>query len=106
MSISTMICFAQLSPYVIYWHFQSQGWQAPVFSVNDLPVVDKLFWQADYFLDIEVDPQSPYARTGDWLERRWLEIGPAMLKAKYVRLVAAKDFSDVGLTAKIYQRNK
>jgi hypothetical protein len=105
-SISTMISFAELSPYVIYWHFQGQGWQAPVYSVNDLPIVDKYFWLSDYFLDVEVDTQSPYARTGDWLERRWLEIGPAMLKGKYIKLIATKKFLDLGLTAKIYKREK
>ncbi|MBI5399102.1 glycosyltransferase family 39 protein [Candidatus Saganbacteria bacterium] len=105
-SISTMISFAELSPYVIYWHFQGQGWLAPVFSINDLPLVKNNFWQSDYFLDIEVDSQSPYARAGDWLERRWLEIGPAMLKGKYIKLAAAKEFPDLGLTAKIYKREK
>jgi hypothetical protein len=103
-SISTLISFAELSPYVIYWHFH--GWEAPVYSVNDWPIVNRYFWSSDYFLDLQVSPGSPYSASADWLEKRWNEIGPVLLKGGYIRLVASKEFADLGLTANIYKREK
>ena len=101
-SISTFISYAQLSPYVVYWHFS--GWMAPVFTVNDFPVVQRYFWRADYFLDLQAAPDSPYY--ADWLERRWDKVGPMLLKGGYITLAASKEFTDLGLTANIYKREK
>ena len=99
-SIATFISYHELSPYVIYWHFHD--WQASVFSNNDAPLVGKYFWQADYFLDLQAAPDSPYYP--EWLEKKWNEIGPKLLQGGYIKLAAAKEFKDLGLTANIYQR--
>uniref|UniRef100_A0A7V3J9G4 Glycosyltransferase RgtA/B/C/D-like domain-containing protein n=1 Tax=candidate division CPR3 bacterium TaxID=2268181 RepID=A0A7V3J9G4_UNCC3 len=101
-SISTMVSFNQLSPYVIYWHFHD--WQAPVLTVNDLGFNPKYFWNAEYFFDLQPSLESPYY--GDWLEKRWNEFAPILLKGNYIKLVTAKEFPDLGLIAKIYKREK
>lgn len=101
-SISTMISYEQISPYVIYWHFHD--WAAPVMSVNDLGFNPRYFWMADYFLDIQAQEDSPYY--SDWLEKRWNDVGKVLLREGIIRLAARKDFPDLGLTAKIYKREK
>jgi hypothetical protein len=101
-SISTMISFNELSPYVIYWHFHD--WGAPVMSLNDMGFNPRYFWMADYFLDIQVAEDSPYYT--DWLERRWNDVSKMLLKEGGIRLASKKEFADIGLTAKIYKREK
>jgi hypothetical protein len=101
-SISTMISLNQLSPYVIYWHFHN--WAAPVLSVNDLAFNHRYFWSADYFLDLDVSKESPL--DADVIERRWDQIEKKLLKDGYIKLVASKEFADLGLTAQIYKREK
>lgn len=101
-SIATFISYHELSPYVVYWHFQ--GWQAPVFTGNDAPIIGKYFWMTDYFLGLQPAPDSPYAV--EQLDMGWDQIGPKLLKGGYIRLVASKEFADLGLTANIYKREK
>jgi len=101
-SISTMISYAEISPYVIYWHFQ--GWGAPVMSVNDLGFNPRYFWMADNFLDIQASDNSPYYN--DWLDKRWNDVSKVLLKEGAIRMAAKKEFADLGLTAKIYKKEK
>jgi hypothetical protein len=101
-SISTMISFHEISPYVIYWHFH--GWGAPVLSVNDMEMNQRYFWNSDYFLDLQVSENSPYFI--ELLEKRWDQIGKLLSREGIIRLVAKKEFTDLGLTAKIYKREK
>lgn len=101
-SISTMISFNEVSPYVIYWHFHD--WGAYVMSVNDLGVNPQYFWLSDYFLDLEPSVDSPYYP--DWLERRWSDVGRVLLREGAIKLAAKKEFTDLGLTARIYKRQK
>ena len=101
-SISTMISYAEISPYVIYWHFQ--GWGAPVMSVNDLGSNPRYFWMADNFLDIQASDNSPYY--SDLIDKRWNDVSKVLLKEGVIRLAAKKEFADIGLTAKIYKREK
>ena len=101
-SISTMISYAQISPYVIYWHFN--GWGASVLSVNDLGYNPGAFWSADYFIDIQATEDSPYY--ADWIEKRWDQISKVLLNDQAIRLEKQKEFADLGLTAKIYKREK
>jgi hypothetical protein len=101
-SISTMISFNELSPYVIYWHFHD--WGAPVMSVNDLGFNPRYFWMADYFLDIQASDDSPYY--SDLLDKKWNDVSNVLLKEGVIRMAAKKEFSDLGLTAKIYKREK
>ena len=101
-SISTTISMNTLSPYVIYWHFYD--WGAPVLSANDLAFNSRYFWAADYFLDLEVSTGSPYYEGPS--ENRWAVIEKALLKDGYIKLVASKEFDDLGVTAEIYKREK
>jgi len=101
-SISTMISLHEISPYVIYWHFH--GWGASVLSVNDLGLNSRYFWMADYFLDLQVSENSPYSI--ELLEKRWDEVGKMLSSKGIIRLVAKKEFTDLGLTAKIYRKEK
>jgi len=101
-SISTMISYAEISPYVIYWHFQ--GWGAPVMSVNDLGFNPRYFWIADNFLDIQASEDSPYH--SDMLDKRWNDVSKVLLKEGIIRMAAKKEFTDLGLTARIYKREK
>lgn len=73
-------------------------------SVNDLGFNPRYFWMADYFLDIQAQEDSPYY--SDWLEKRWNDVGKVLLREGIIRLAARKDFPDLGLTAKIYKREK
>jgi hypothetical protein len=98
-SIATMISSNHLSPYVIYWHFH--GWQAPVFSANDLAMNQQEFCSADYFLDLKAAPDSLYAA-----DFQTHPIIPALVKAGIIKLVGQKEFPDLGLTALIYHREK
>ena len=101
-SISTLISYDDLAPYVFYWHFHS--WGARVFTANDFPYVKRYFWASDYFLDLQPAPDSPYYT--NWLEKRWNKFAPLLLRDGYIKLVKAKEFSDLGLTANIYKRLK
>ncbi|MFH1710373.1 MAG: glycosyltransferase family 39 protein [bacterium] len=101
-SISTMISYAEISPYVIYWHFR--GWGATVMSVNDLGFNPKHFWMADNFIDIQVSEDSPYYSDG--LDKRWNDVSKVLLREGVIKLAAKKEFADLGLTAKIYKREK
>jgi len=101
-SISTMISYAELSPYVIYWHFHD--WKAPVLSVNDLGYNPQYFWTTDYFLDVQATEPSPYS--SDQYEKRWNDVSKVLLKEKLIILTAKKEFADLGLTAKIYKRER
>lgn len=101
-SISTMISFAQISPYVIYWHFHD--WKANVLTVNDLGFNPQYFWISDYFLDIQPSEDSPYYL--DWLDKRWNEVSKVLLRDGLIRLTAKKEFADLGLTANIYKRER
>jgi hypothetical protein len=101
-SISTMISYTELSPYVIYWHFHD--WGAPVLSVNDLAYNQRLFWSADYFLALDTPKSSPYAL--DICNIDWPAAEKALLQGGYITLFEAKEFADLGLTAKIYKRVK
>lgn len=98
-SISTMISFNEISPYVIYWHFHD--WGAYVMSVNDLGVNPQYFWLSDYFLDIEPSEDSPYYT--DWLEKRWNDVSRMLLRDGAIKLASKKEFADLGLTARIYK---
>ncbi len=99
-SISTMISTAHVSPYVIYWNFRD--WGANVFTVNDMGLIGRYFWISDYFIDLDISPDSPYYP--DVYEKRWKDICPVLLRGGYIRLAAKKEFSDLGFTAKIYKR--
>jgi 4-amino-4-deoxy-L-arabinose transferase-like glycosyltransferase len=99
-SVSTMISTAHVSPYVIYWNFRN--WGANVFTVNDLGLIGRYFWISDYFIDLDISPDSPYYP--DVYEKRWKDICPVLLRGGYIKLAAKKEFSDLGLTAKIYKR--
>ncbi len=101
-SISTMISFNEISPYVIYWHFHD--WGAYVMSLNDLAANPQYFWLSDYFLDIEPSEDSPYYP--DRIEKRWDDIGRMLLREGAIKLAAKKEFADLGLTARIYKRQK
>jgi hypothetical protein len=99
-SISTMISYAELSPYVIYWHFR--GWPKPVLSLNDSGG-NPYFWLADYFIYVEASKDSPYY--ADLYETKWPnELEGLLLKRGYIKLVQKKDFTDLGLKAKIFRR--
>jgi hypothetical protein len=99
-SISTMISTAHVSPYVIYWTFRD--WGANVFTVNDLGLIGRYFWISDYFIDLDISPDSPYYP--DMYEKRWKDICPVLLRGGYIKLAAKKEFADLGVTAKIYKR--
>lgn len=101
-SISTMISLTELSPYVIYWHFHD--WGAPVLSINDLAFNKQLFLSADYFLALDIAPGSPYDL--DVCDRNWPAAEKALLKGGYIKLFASQEFADLGLTAKIFKREK
>jgi hypothetical protein len=64
----------------------------------------RYFWMADYFLDIQTSEDSPYYP--DWLERRWNDVSKVLMKEGVIRLAAKREFTDLGLTAKIYKREK
>jgi len=99
-SITTMISYAQLSPYVFYWHFKD--WKALILTMNDLPMYEKYFWLSDYFIDLKASPDSPYST--DQFEKRWNQYEPVLIRRGDVRLVGKKEFPDLGLTAKIFKR--
>jgi hypothetical protein len=102
-SIAALISFHELSPYVIYWHFHD--WQAPVLSINDYHYRHPYFWKADYFLEVKASPGSPYR--SEWLDKIWNDkLEPLLLRGGYIKLAAAKEFPDLGLTAYLYQRLK
>jgi len=102
-SISSIISYHDISPYDIYWSFHD--WSAPIMTANDLAYTGKYFWLADYFIDIQAAPSSPYYI--NWLDKGWSEkYGPILLKSGYVKLMSSKEFTDLGLTAYVYKRIK
>jgi hypothetical protein len=102
-SVSSFICYHELSPYAVYWHFN--GWPAPVLTGNDLAYNPHYFWAADYFIEVEPAPASPYYE--EWIDKAWKEkYAPLLLKKGYVKLVSSKEFCDLGLTAYIFKRVK
>jgi len=100
-SISTLISFAELSPYVIYWHFH--GWGAPVLTENDLGMNQMYFWYSDYFIDLQASEDSPYYNIS---EKKWNEVSKALLKEGAIKLLMKKEYPDLGFTAKIYKRQR
>ena len=77
-SISSFISYHELSPYVVYWHFQD--WQAPVYTGNDAPLIGKNYWLTDYFITLLPAPDSPYAQ--EWLDQSWSKARPGPLKGR------------------------
>jgi hypothetical protein len=102
--ISTRICMTWLSPYTIYWHFHD--WQAPVLSELDRQGNPRYFWSAEYFIDIEAAADSPYYNELHGTNLGDDEVGRALIRAGYIKLIAQKEFADLGLTAQIYQKTR
>jgi hypothetical protein len=87
---------------VLYWHFSD--WKVPFFTLNDYGFVKQYFWNSDYFLDIEVDPASPYFPNVQDGQTKWTPALKKLQSEGFVGLYKSKRFDDIGLTAKIYKR--
>ena len=95
-----MIGFVSISPYDFNFYFRD--WQAPVITSNDIPFIGNAFLNADYFLAFDVAHDSPYAPEES--QGQWKQLEPILLQRRYITLYKSKDFSDIGITAKIFKR--
>ena len=102
-SISTIMSMHKFSPYLLYWHFKD--WGGLVLTGNDYNIYPRYFWNAQYFLSLEVDENSPfYAEIYENCLKRWEELGGPLIEKGYLNLFSRMYFPDLGISAKIYKR--
>jgi len=102
--VAMVVNLQHLNPEGISFHFWD--WNAPV--LTDLLIGEgEILKTSKYFFSVEIDPQSPYQQEIlDSSSARWNEILKAWLGAGLIREYSERRFSSLGLTAKIYEKQK
>ena len=100
--IASAVNLQHLNNEVIAFHFW--GWNAPVLA-DPVMGEEEIFRNTRYFLTVELDPGSPYAsEVLDDSLFRWNAFLLEKRQAGDLRDYSMRRFSDIGLTAKIYEK--
>ena len=100
--VAAAVNLQHLNPETIAFHFW--GWNAPVLA-DPVMGEDEMFSNARYFITVELDPGSPYASENlDDSIYRWNAFLSLKRGLGEVREYSQRRFSDIGLTAKIYEK--
>jgi 4-amino-4-deoxy-L-arabinose transferase-like glycosyltransferase len=96
-SVSTALSLGRMSPYDFYFYFND--WQAPFLGYNDSN--NPNFSESDYFITIKIKDPNILPAEDDSVNRwnAWLDTAQ---QAGKIRLLKEREFTSLGLTAKIY----
>ncbi|MGB9613322.1 MAG: ArnT family glycosyltransferase, partial [Candidatus Margulisiibacteriota bacterium] len=102
--VAVSINLQRLNPEVFSFHFWD--WNAPILT-NLVVAENEMLRQAKYFFAVELDPKSPYqAEVLDDSLIRWNNLLREWLQLGRIREYSERRFESLGLTAKIYEKNR